>query len=47
MLKGETAGIWVLNVQLALYGIVIAFVGVMISDGDTSEWVLDQSAVTA
>jgi len=34
VLKGETAGIWVLNVQLATYGVIIALVGVLISDGD-------------
>ena len=36
VLKGETAGIWVLNVQLASYGILIALTGVFFSDGDTS-----------
>lgn len=36
VLKGETAGIWVLNVQLASYGILIALTGVYVSDGDTS-----------
>lgn len=36
VLKGETAGVWVLNVQLASYGILIALTGVWFSDGDTS-----------
>eukprot|EP00730_Choanoeca_flexa_P018217 TRINITY_DN8851_c0_g1_i5.p1 TRINITY_DN8851_c0_g1~~TRINITY_DN8851_c0_g1_i5.p1 ORF type:complete len:346 (+),score=45.68 TRINITY_DN8851_c0_g1_i5:113-1150(+) len=32
MLKGETAGVWVLNVQLATFSVIIATVGLLSSD---------------
>lgn len=37
VLKGETAGIWVMNVQLASFSILIAFVSLMYRDSETSK----------
>jgi hypothetical protein len=37
MLKGEAAGIWILNMQLGFYGVVISIVGLLFSHRQEGE----------
>src|SRR5438128_1921558 len=36
MLKGEVAGIWIMNIQLAFYGVIISLVGLTYSHREES-----------